>query len=376
MKILIVGGTFDKDGGKPSGLIKKLETALANKGEYEILRSANGGSYDELRGILDSTPDYDVVFWFANVVDNSLEKIRDVKSVAPHTLLVTSKRNDYVDEDNKKYDLEELLQRALAAKANLCFEFSKKAGAEKFGIRVFDPLGCLWYEGFDIDAAAEATYKRLSYLASVTRKGSVSVGEAPDGMEFTEEDYRFLDFVKSSGEKFHKLMMLPDHVNRFVGNASLRFAKPTRCMNGFPGIRKGDTILISRRNVDKTGITLKDFVPCRLGDNGEVAYLGSMKPSVDSPVQLRLFDRLPNIDYILHGHVYATGKPMTGMAVPCGALEEIDEVMKCVEERYGTDTDFAVVNLKGHGCLIMAGRKRIDDMENVEFEVRPLPEVM
>lgn len=389
MKIIIVGGTWDKNGGKPSGLIRKLESALARKGEYEVLRSVNGGNYDELQGILDSTPDYDVVFWFANVVDNSLEKIRDVKSVAPHTLLVTSKRNDYVFDENgrqtyhRKYDFEELIQRALAQKANLCFEFCKgeREWGTKFGIRVFDPLGCLWYEGFDINAAAGATYKRLKYLASVTRKGSISVGEAPDGIEFTEEDYRFLDFVKSSADTFHKLMMLPEHVDRFVGNASMRgnhlsFSEPTRCMNGFPSIRKKGTVLISRRNVDKTGISLKDFVPCHLGDDSEVCYFGEKKPSVDAPVQLQLFNRLPNIDYILHGHCYADGAPMTGSAVPCGALEEIDEVMDCIRRNYNEGSDFIVLNLKGHGCLIMAGKERLEDMKTVQFSTRPVPELM
>ena len=379
MKILIVGGTWDKNGGKPSGLIRKLESALLTRNDCTV-RCHNGGNYDGLQEILNDAPHYDAVFWFANV-DNSLEKVRDVKAVAPHTLLVNSKRNDFVSDEERKYDFEELLQRALAAKANLCFEFSKPLNDTKFGIRVFDPLGCLWYEGDNIETAVSNACDRLKYLASVTRKQSVSLGSELPEIEFTEKDNKFIDFVKSSADTFHKLMMLPEHVDRFVGNASMRgnhlsFSEPTRCMNGFPSIRKKGTVLISRRNVDKTGITLKDFVPCHLGDDSEVCYFGEKKPSVDAPVQLQLFNRLPNIDYILHGHCYADGAPMTGSAVPCGALEEIDEVMDCIRRNYNEGSDFIVLNLKGHGCLIMAGKERLEDMKTVQFSTRPVPELM
>lgn len=33
MKILIVGGTFDTDGGRPSGLVAKIITSTVTEGE-------------------------------------------------------------------------------------------------------------------------------------------------------------------------------------------------------------------------------------------------------------------------------------------------------------------------------------------------------
>ena len=167
-------------------------------------------------------------------------------------------------------------------------------------------------------------------------------------------------------------MCLPDHVDRFVGNASLRFKEPTRCMNGFPAIRKDNLVLMSRRNVDKTGISEKDFVPCFLNNDENVEYFGENKPSVDSPVQLRVFREYPNIDYILHGHVYIKNAPFTSMPIPCGAVEEINEIIANVPK----DTDFAVLNLKGHGCLIMSSAENLDRMNDVIFEVRKLPEII
>ena len=378
-KVLIVGGTFDRENGESSGLIDKLGEAIAmaamsaNNSAVEVY---NGGNVEYLKDLLEKTPEKDFVFWFANV-SNDEEKIRDVKSVAPHTLLITSKRNDFTDDTCTKqtYDFEELLQRALAIKANLCFEFCKMPDGI-FKMKIFDPLGCVWYEGTDINAAAKAAVDRLIYLLSVTRKPSVNTNDVPE-VVFDDNDKKFLDFVRSSAEVFHKLMCLPPDVKRFVGNASLRFKEPTRCMNGFPAMRKDGYVLISRRNVDKTGISEKDFVPCFLDENGNVAFGGENKPSVDSPVQLRLFNKLPNIDYILHGHCYIKDAPMTSLAIPCGAVEEVGETLRLIENAYGTyDGKFYTINLKGHGCLIMANTEELDTMKSVEFYVRPLPEFM
>ena len=381
-KILLVGGTFDDNGGKPSGLINKLAESI---GEDFALTVKNGGKFEELKDTLETAADYDYVFWFANV-DNSKEKIRDVKSVAPHCMLITSKRND-----NQKYSLEDLLQRALAAKANLCFEFSK-ANDKMFNIRVFDPLGCVWHDGLDITEAMKITLDRLDYLSSVTRKQSVEE-EAVTPVQFSDKDREFLDIVKTSAGTFHSLMCLPPDVKRFVGNASIRFKTPTRCMSGFPAIRKksntlfasidsahnqgitkDDYVLISRRNVDKTGISEKNFVVCRLDTDGNTIYEGTAKPSVDTPVQLRLFKALPNIDYILHGHCYAKSASFTDRAIPCGAVEEVDAVLNAIGSN--TNLGFYKINLKGHGCLIMANEDHLRDMKKVEFYARPIPEVI
>lgn len=176
-KILIVGGTFDKNQGKPSGLIEKLSQSITHLAKNYVTEVVNGGNIKDLKKYLEQTPDYKFIFWFANV-SNDEEKIRDVKSVAPHSLLITSKRNDFIDDEHtkQKYDFEELLQRALAIKANLCFEFCKIEN-KNFNIKVFDPLGCVWYNGTDITSAVKTTIDRLQYLTSITRKPSINTGK-------------------------------------------------------------------------------------------------------------------------------------------------------------------------------------------------------
>lgn len=378
MQVLVVGGTFDKERGKASGLINKLSDALIcelRNYKDSSIDIRNGGNYDELLNIMESTPNYDVIFWMANV-DNSLPKIRDVKEYAPHSLLVTSKRNDRDENGVKKYDMEELVQRALSVKANLCIEFSKN-DLGKFDMLVFDPLGCLWYEGEDIEKVASSLINRLIYLNGVTRKGTIRKDDYKFNIEFDNVDREFLDLVHEYGESFHTIMGLPSNVTRFVGNCSLRFKSPTRCMNGFPAIRKGNIILMSRRNVDKKGISEKDFVPV-FEEGDKLLYQGENKPSVDTPVQIRLFENLPNIDYIIHGHCYVTGEiPKTLGAVPCGAIEEISEVLSLIDRDYkDRNLDSYIINLKGHGCLLMCSKKSLDKIKNIEFEARPLPEKM
>ena len=135
-KILLVGGTWDLNGGRESNLINKFVKELKEASIY------NGGNYNDLNKILESCVDYDIVIWWANV-PNDLPKIRNVKEINYKTMLVSSKNN--VD---NKYNFFELLQRAFAVKANLSVQFTKKDNL--YNMMMFDPLGNVWYEGVDV----------------------------------------------------------------------------------------------------------------------------------------------------------------------------------------------------------------------------------
>lgn len=37
-------------------------------------------------------------------------------------------------------------------------------------MRVFDPLGCIWAEGFDVEDIVAKSYNGLNYLKSITRE--------------------------------------------------------------------------------------------------------------------------------------------------------------------------------------------------------------
>lgn len=376
MTILIVGGTWNREFnnstesyGKPSSLVTKLSNALTTYGLVDVY---NGGRYDKLEDIIKSASSYDVVFWWANV-DNSLPKIRNVKEIAPHTILINSKRDD-----ENKYSFQELIQRSLAAKANLTWKF-KKIADKTFETTIFDPLGSVWYLGTDFDAAIKACMDRLIFLKRMTRQPSIKT----DKINIIPDEQDFVDVVRKYAAEFQKYMDSSVKTKRFIGNASLRLIKPfsdSRCGKGMPSFRGTDNmIFVSKRNIDKQFITLDNFVPVYM-DNDKLMYCGEDKPSVDTPVQIRLYKELDHINYMLHSHCYIKNAPFTHEAIPCGAIEEFDEVMKLIQEqKIDNHCNQYFVNLIGHGSIIMWNNMQQfhEDIEpKLEYYKRDMPEIM
>lgn len=378
--------------GKQSGLATKVIKELIPYAS--ILKFANGGYYPDLEQLLNEAKDFDLVFWWANVA-NDLPKIRNIKEAAPHVMLITSKRND-----NNKYSFMELNQRALASKSNLVFEFSKIQPIVSpsltqntiFNIRVFDPLGCSWYDGTNIHDCIQNAMDRLNFISSITRQKTTKI-DTDNGLVLKwyfdcfeqqqiqsekqiaiPDEQEFINLVKEYAEVFHAIMKPAPNVTRFLGNCSMKPQPPQvgRCSKGMPSFRKDGFVFVSRRNVDKEYLTLEHFVPTYLQDN-EVYYCGDYKPSVDTPIQLRLYDKLPNIHYMIHAHVYAKEGIFTTYPIPCGAIEEVDEIINTIQKEYGTlNGTRYILNLKGHGSIIMG--ETINDIKNIEYYGRTLPE--
>lgn len=371
-KILFVGGNWDLNGGKKSKIVDEFAKYLPNSTIY------NGGDYNDLNKILESCINYDVVIWWANV-PNELPKIRNVKDINYKTMLVSSKRN--VD---NKYSFQDLLQRSFALKSNLTIEFSKNEN--KYKMKLFDPLGNVWYEGLDIEACSKALLNRLTFIKSITRESTISSEENIGALAwffnmFKEEIYKstdnpiipikkeFLNIVRDYATKFAEATFQTKDVKRFLGNASFR------CPKGFPSFRDGKYIFVSKRNVNKEFIGIEEFVPVYL-ENGKIYYCGSNKPSVDTPIQVRMYNLLPNINYMIHSHCYIEDAPFTQKALPCGAVEEVDEIRELLKDYYDNDfnKDFYLINLVGHGSIMMSNTP--EQLRNVAMVGRQLPEDM
>ena len=343
----IVGGTFDSNGGKPSYMVNEIYKAIRNEGP--IVHCENGGTIKDLERCLLNTSGYDIVLWMPNVLED-VPKMRNVKQQNPRCMLIGTKRN------NGEYLFGEVVTRALEQKLNLCIEFTKVEGKSGRKMTILDPLGNTFYEGFDIEEMVNALLKRVFFLKQMHRMGSVKVGQ----IDMPELDPTFLECVKDYAETFHNLIQA--QTTRFLGNCS------TRCMRGFPSERIGDLIYVSKRNVDKRYIDKDAFVPCKLED-GKVHYYNDNKPSVDTPIQLSLYEKLPNINYMIHSHCYIKDAPFTEQVVPCGALQEINEIMDTIKD---TQTEYHVVNLLGHGSTIMC--KYPEQLKNINYIPRIFPE--
>lgn len=371
-KILFVGGNWDLNEGKRSKIVDEFAKYLPNATVY------NGGDYNDLNKILESCINYDIVIWWANV-PNELPKIRNVKDINYKAMLVSSKRNI----DNK-YSFQELLQRSFALKSNLTIEFSKND--DLYSMKLFDPLGNVWYEGTSIEECSEELLARLNFIKSITRESTVSSEENIGALAwffnmFKEEIYKselnptipikkeFLNIVRDYTSKLAEATFQTKDVKRFLGNASFR------CPKGFPSFRDGKYIFVSKRNINKEFIGIEEFVPVYL-ENSKIYYCGENKPSVDTPIQVRMYEKLPNINYMIHSHCYIEGAPYTKKALPCGAIEEIDEIEKLLEEYYNNDyyRDFYLMNLIGHGSIMMS--KSPEQLRNINMIGRQLPENM
>jgi len=355
MTIMMVGGVFDDNGGRRSGLIEKLANELRAFGcQVSVF---NGGHYNELSEHLEAAHYYDCLFWFADV-PNDKPKINNLKFFAPHVMLVTSKRND------GQYSFQDLVSRALNSRSNLLMEFRKQhvvnpRQSTKHECRVVDPLGTVWCDYTDnLPRVARRTVERLRFLVSCTRQSSNRAGDVisvPDESEF-------FDIVRNLGERFHELIAPADGVTRFLGNASFR------CQGGFPSFRAGQYIFVSRRNIDKRTIGPEGFVATQLIDN-MIWYWGD-KPSVDTPIQLQLYRMFPNINYMVHSHTYIENAPFTKIPIPCGALEEVNEISSMITD---PSVNRQAINLLGHGSLIMADKPNINLFKHIS---RPAPEII
>lgn len=127
-------------------------------------------------------------------------------------MLVSFKRNI-----NNKYSFQELLQKSFVLKSNLTIEFSKINNL--YNMRLFDPLGNVWYLGTDIKECSKELITRLDFIKSIRRKSTISTEESVGALAwffnlFKEKMYKlennpivpvkseFLNIVRDCASKF------------------------------------------------------------------------------------------------------------------------------------------------------------------------------
>jgi hypothetical protein len=349
MKSLCVVGTFDDNNGKFS----KIGDIIYRSVKRENMDYINGGFFHDLQDTLYGVKDYGLIYWFANVPNDKEKLVRQIKEKNNACVLVTSKRN--VD---KNYDFQSLIYRALEIKSNLFVEFISKDG--RYHGRIADPLANVFLDYTDdVSLIGKILKTRAEELLGYTRVPSIKIDERLD----VPDEAEFFEIIKHYAGVFHDLIHAhPEATNRFFGNASFR------CERGFPAFRRGDIIYVSRRNVDKRYINRDSFVAVKAGQI-PVNYFGDDKPSTDTPINVKLYSYYPNIKYILHSHTNVDKTPFTNRIIPCGSLEEGDEITSLYPDKNSTNFH---VNLRGHGSLTLADD--IGFMKKIPYISRPMPD--
>jgi len=366
MKTLYVAGTFDDGFGRPSRYASQLYAALAQCGAFgadwpnEETVVSNGGNYSDLANLVDRAPEFQIIYWFADMSNDYPKLLSQIKKSNPHALLISSKNN------RGDYAPLHLMARALQSRSNLLLEFTREDSRSKWAATLWDPLGNIYTDHVtDITAVAQALAQRVEQLSAVQRIGSRQMGAAiaaPDQSDFFAA-------VRQQAERFHSLVHAVNQ-GRLLGNVSFR------CEHGFPSFRVAGAkplIFVSRRNLDKREIDAAGFVAVEADSLDEVRYYGDHKPSVDTPMQLRLYRDLPEVNFMLHGHTYIEGAPFTASVLPCGAVEESCEVHKAISSVVlSTGDGRYLVNLRGHGSLVMGNG--LSAFDAVPYVAREFPE--
>ena len=76
---------------------------------------------------------------------------------------------------------------------------------------------------------------------------------------------------------------------------------------------------VLRSYVLKKSIRPEDMVVYMSGDK----YYGEHKPSVDSPTQIRLYEKLSNINFMIHGHATIEKAQTTKNYRLCGVIRVV-----------------------------------------------------
>jgi len=346
MRKIIIGGTFDEQGGKSSYIISELSKSLGNEWE-----SINGGNIQFIRDFDPSG--INVLIWMPNVSNDEIKVIGDLKVKNPKMILIQSKR---VIE--KEYFPSDVVGRLLKSHALLGIMITKENNEYRY--RLLDPLGNQWTDTCNISDVGIAINKRLDYLLNLSRIGSIKT-EISEDYEVQKE---FIDIIKRYGIEFTKFVNAVNP-NRLLGNAS------TRCTKGFPAMRMDNHLLVTKRNVDKQTLNKDDFVLVDSRMEKSVHYKGDNKPSVDTPNQIKLFDFYHNVKFMIHGHAYVKEGLFTSHKVPCGYIEEFEEIKLLMP--YKDATNFKI-NLRGHGCLILADNLNYLEKQIEQLYSRPFPE--
>ena len=327
MKIQIVGGNFEKETIKASGVVIKLFDAFYYINSPLVEFSYLNGGYIEN---LPESVDGDLSIWMPNI-SNEESKHYPKKKIG--SVLICSKLM------HEGVTVVDAVSRIFKMHANAVICIYPDGKYYRFELR--DALNNVWYKGADINKLALSILYFYGFTKSAkrvqTKQNNFSEKHYKQQYNVCKKDLqKLIDINKKL--QYHIKTKCGD---RFFGNIS------TRCQKLFPSLIKGLVLFVSPRNSDKESLTPEEMV-WYFNDT----YYGKRKPSVDSPTQLRIYKNMDNIKYMIHGHatfIHPDIKTTNNYCL-CGDINEVDEVVNLV----GKNEYAFCINLKNHGFLIGA----------------------
>jgi len=330
-KLLIVGGNFG-DQPKKSSVIEKMRP----KGHHDCI---NGGSLEDLKKI-DLSP-YNFIIWMPNI-SNDEEKWYPKKPLG--AVMIISK---VLHEGVTELDA---ISRIFKMGANAVITINKEEPIFKF--KVIDALGNCWGITDNPDSLFSIIWGIYGCYGSSKRVGSqVISGEIPRDCAVSSDLKLFMKLNRHVADRASSMG------GRYFGNCS------TRCDSLFPTVRVNtERFLVSPRNIDKGIIEVEDMVLVEVGPGRKFQFYGDKKPSIDTPVQLLLYEEAERINYMIHGHYYIYGAPFTQNFYPCGDTREYKELANIIGETYSRYA-MGAINLKNHGFFLYSSN--IEEMREL-----------
>lgn len=323
MKTIIVGG-FWGETPKVSSIITKLSKLFA---EIDVF---NSGTFEELKHVATLVPNYDLVIWMPDI-SNDNEEIQVFKKIG--SVMIVSK---VLRENRTRIDA---VTRIFKFGANGVIAINKNNS--NFNFELIDALDNTWIDSTDLFDLHQGIIELTNWTNSAVREGTLRLKSPIDTLIAINKQVQF----ESAKQNI-----------RYFGNLS------TRCTKMFPSLRTvSNSYYVSGRNSDKTSLSFTDMVEVSRVNN-MLRYIGERKPSVDTPVQVKLYEILKNINFFIHGHTFIEDAPITEHYYPCGDLREVPEICALIK-----DSNYGVINLKNHGFLIYA-----DTLENLQSVVDSL----
>jgi len=158
--MLLVGGTFDTNGGRPSGYFGKLAHSLQAAVPEATTSILNGGSFAALEFAIDRVVGVTHLLWFADVPNDLPKLLPILKSKYPGLVLVSSKNNR-----KGLYTREALQERMRRSRSEFLVEFTNGEEGKLVG-SVLGVAGQVYLESSpDIDVVAGCLAEQFGRLA-------------------------------------------------------------------------------------------------------------------------------------------------------------------------------------------------------------------